>query len=48
MHKMSGAGKCLDFSDFFPLEIKPKMREILVKMRERRKNAGFPARLRDG
>ena len=38
---MSGAGKCLDFSDFFPLEIKPKMRE-------RSKNAGFPARLRDG
>ena len=43
-----GAEKCLNFRNFFPLEIKPKMRDVLAKMRERSKNAGFPERLRDG
>ena len=28
--------------------MQPKMRNVLAKMRERRENAGFPARLRDG
>ena len=32
-----------DFSD-----IKQKMRDVFVKMRERRQNARFRARLRDG
>ena len=33
---------------FFSLKLKPKMRDVLEKMREIRQNAGFPARLRDG
>ena len=49
--KMKGAathapfGQC-DENVF--LKIKPKMRDVLGKMREIRQNAGFPARLRDG
>ena len=36
------------FRDFSCFEIKPEMRDVLTKMREISKIAGFPTRLRDG
>ena len=36
------------FSDFWYLEIKPEMRDVVAKMQEVSQNAGFPARLRNG
>ena len=38
-----GVEKCLNFRDFFPLEIRPKMRDVLAKMRE----CGKEVKMRD-